>query len=889
MKLADRTVEIHSRGLDSTNQFTIAQTSKMFKILSDSLYSDKVMAVIRELSTNAYDAHIAAGNKNPFKISLPTQASPSFTVRDYGTGLSQKDMEELYTTYGASNKNDSNDFVGCLGLGSKSPFAYTKSFSTTSYHNGKKYSYIAAMDESGVPSLNLFGITDTSEPNGLEISFAVKQHDFHEFTIKSKRIFHYFKMKPIIDGGTDDSISDHSYSHTNVVIDGEGWRIGRVSSNNNQYPSAYNGPGSGLVAIMGNIAYPIDANKIVGEEKDIDNDNIQRWNRAFKKADVDNWKHLVREILGSGLYLEIHFGIGELEMDVSREGLQYTKQVIKTLKEKTQHIYLSLKEDMSKKLESCTNLVDAYTTYYNLSDLAGGWTAGASWTDPDGIVHELSSGKDLEYKFKKNKQLYVFNWRTAGYRSRRMIYLTDKIHHETLQGKPAYYWSSEKKSGKMVFFRCDVKGAETAKKIVTKYCNQNDCFAYLMIDSDTPEDSTEGFENLIKHIGGETNVVNVSTYRSLLSTGTRKSRGSSGTISKDEIFAIKNLGADKECKALGGNDINDSYLLNELSDDLMSYIEDEENEIIYVPILRYGSVAGYPKINKIVSLAQNDKTVLGTKLFNDQKIFAIKQNAVEKLKKDGVNLVSFNDWFQKCATKMLNKLNDQVSIYKNIIEYCGTQYGSKEGRSDNYYYSTASSDSQIMYHIINLFGLDYDKYISNKVMCETIDQWLLIEFFAVTIHRVTFDIPRLNKDEYFAKIATILARYNLNGIDPDKIRESHISLNSMNSTLNNLYDDEQNTNPITESLNKTSTVGSVVDNLPKMSDIRKTLKVEVDKSPILKYIVGSNANDGNIRRISSSNPLKTFDDSYRSKGDWYTNLGGEAGVVTFRQTLGNLI
>jgi hypothetical protein len=111
----------------------------------------------------------------------------------------------------------------------------------------------------------------------------------------------------------------------------------------------------------------------------------------------------------------------------------------------------------------------------------------------------------------------------------------------------------------------------------------------------------------------------------------------------------------------------------------------------------------------------------------------------------------------------------------------------------------------------------------------------------------------------------------------------------MNSTLNNLYDDEQNTNPITESLNKTSTAGSVVDNLPKMSDIRKTLKVEVDKSPILKYIVGSNANDGNIRRISSSNPLKTFDDSYRSKGDWYTNLGGETGVVTFRQTLGNLI
>ena len=94
MKLADRTVEIHSNGVDAANQFSIAQTSKMFKILSDSLYSDKVMAVIRELSTNANDAHVASGNKNPFKVSLPTQANPNFTVRDYGTGLSQEDMED---------------------------------------------------------------------------------------------------------------------------------------------------------------------------------------------------------------------------------------------------------------------------------------------------------------------------------------------------------------------------------------------------------------------------------------------------------------------------------------------------------------------------------------------------------------------------------------------------------------------------------------------------------------------------------------------------------------------------------------------------------------------------------------------------------------------------
>ena len=875
MKLADRTVEIHSRGLDSSNQFTIAQTSKMFKILSDSLYSDKVMAVIRELSTNAYDAHVAAGNKNPFKVILPTQADPAFTVRDYGTGLSQKDMEELYTTYGASNKNDSNDFVGCLGLGSKSPFAYTKSFSTTSYYNGKAYNYIAAMDEGGVPSLNLFGVTETNEPNGLEISFAVKQYDFTEFSNKSKRIFHYFKMKPIIEGGVCDTLQDHSYSHTNTVIEGKGWKIGRVSPNHYQYPSHHHGPGSGVVAIMGNIAYPVDASKIIGDEKETNsNDAIQRWNRAFKKADVDNWKNLVREILNSGLYLEIQFGIGELEMDVSREGLQYTKNVINVLRERTQEIYLTLKEDMSKKLEACTNLVDAYQTYYNLSDLAGGWTAGASWTDADGKTHELTSGKDLEYTFKKSKQLYAFNFRSAGYRSRRMVYLTDKIHHQTIQGVGESYWSGVKKSGKMAFFRCDVKGAETAKKIVTKYCNSNNCFAYLMIDSDNPEDSSEGFDKLIKDIGGESNILNVSDYRSLLSGGTRKSRGSTGTISKDEIFAICDLGTDKNCQSLGGNELNDSHYLRELSNDLIEYIEDEDNEIVYVPILRYGSIDGYPEINRIVSLSQNADTSLGKNLFDSQKIFAIKQSAVDKLKKQGINLVNFNEWFKKWADKIVHKLIDKVAVYGDIIGYVTDEFNCQDKTFGDgyYYYHCKYSDRKIVYHIFNLFGLDYRKHIQNSDFCDALDQWLMMEFFSVTIHRDRFDISRFKKEDYYAHIATILNKYGMNGIDPSQIKDSHTDLKRVKYVLDSLYGGD---NPITVSKENTKMSSDIIAQMPKMNDIRKNLKEGVDSNPILKYIVGTVDVDGELRKLSGSNPIKVHQNSYNGLPVWFTNISDD--------------
>ena len=52
--------------------------------------------------------------------------------------------------------------------------------------------------------------------------------------------------------------------------------------------------------------------------------------------------------------------------------------------------------------------------------------------------HDINSGDDLEYKFGANKNLYAINFRTAGYRSRRMVYLTNHIHLATLSGKGDY-------------------------------------------------------------------------------------------------------------------------------------------------------------------------------------------------------------------------------------------------------------------------------------------------------------------------------------------------------------------------------------------------------------------------------------------------------------------
>ena len=152
MIVRDEKLPVETAGMTVARTFQIKPSRKAFEILSSGLYSDKVRAVIRELSTNAADAHVAAGKPDvQFEVHLPNHFEPYFAVKDYGTGLSEKAIYELYTTYFASDKTDSNEFTGALGLGSKSPFCYTDSFTVTSRHNGVLLVFNCHLNADGIP------------------------------------------------------------------------------------------------------------------------------------------------------------------------------------------------------------------------------------------------------------------------------------------------------------------------------------------------------------------------------------------------------------------------------------------------------------------------------------------------------------------------------------------------------------------------------------------------------------------------------------------------------------------------------------------------------------------------------------------------------------------
>lgn len=166
--------------------FSIQASPVAFDILSSRLYSNTTLAIVRELLSNAYDAMAEAHTLNTKKIEVhfPDIIEPKFTIRDYGNGLSENEIFNLYTTFFQSTKRDSNEFTGCYGLGSKSPFAYCDSFMVESYQDGIAKKYLMAKIE-GYPKVTKLEEKPTENANGLEVTVPVADNDrgfFNEFS-----------------------------------------------------------------------------------------------------------------------------------------------------------------------------------------------------------------------------------------------------------------------------------------------------------------------------------------------------------------------------------------------------------------------------------------------------------------------------------------------------------------------------------------------------------------------------------------------------------------------------------------------------------------------------------------------------------------------------------
>lgn len=307
MKIEQQNKTVTRSGVARETSFNIAVTAQAVDILSSKIYTDPIMAIVRELSTNARDAQVDAGNKDrQFDVHLPNSMNPFFAIRDYGTGLSPQDLETVYTTYFQSTRNDSDEFTGAFGLGSKSPFAYTDMFTVTSFYEGKKYTYSAFKGEKGIPNIALLNEEDTTEHNGLEIRIEVKRNDFADFVSKAKFVYQFFDVRPNVSGAKIEYNED-------IVLEEKGvYQVYRGNRWNSFLPGRVN-------IVMGNVCYEASHNRIT-------------------------------DPIGYGYSLVIFAEIGECDISASREEIYYSDKTIETVEQKIENAVERISQNVLNKV-----------------------------------------------------------------------------------------------------------------------------------------------------------------------------------------------------------------------------------------------------------------------------------------------------------------------------------------------------------------------------------------------------------------------------------------------------------------------------------------------------------------------------------------------------------
>ncbi len=329
MAIIELNRQVETTGLSNSTSFTISENStKIFSLLSVALYKDKERSVLTELSSNAIDAHKLVGKENePIKVILPSKLSPELRIRDYGPGLSEENVIKFLTTYGESSKQTSDDFIGGFGIGSKSPASVTDSWTINSFNDGKHKQYLVHITSNGVPKLTKI-VEKSTDETGIEVIIPVKQHDINQWHQAAITTYKFYPVKPIIPNVTF-SKNEVLYETSSFIVFKEYFSAPSLLINHRQYF--------------------IDYNKI-------------------DKSFVDPQHRSILDLIVTSRRIVMTFNIGELDLSLSREDLQYTKKTILSIQKKLESAIEDFKILTKNKLSSAKDKFEFAQMSYNFFD-----------------------------------------------------------------------------------------------------------------------------------------------------------------------------------------------------------------------------------------------------------------------------------------------------------------------------------------------------------------------------------------------------------------------------------------------------------------------------------------------------------------------------------------
>lgn len=364
------------------NQMSVILNEKAYATLSDTLYSNKERSTAREYITNAWDSHIDAGKEDvAFQVHCPTDLEPWFSVRDFGTGLDKDQVESIFATYFLSTKEDTNDTNGCYGLGSKSAFSVSNTFTVTSIKNGIKTTHSFYKDSNGFPTSRLMFESKTGESNGVEVKVPVSSKSLRKWQREISRLICCF---PKVDCNID---KDSTYEK--MLSDLEKEKYGVVDLDPYQ---------SKQEILMGNVLYPLeDISKFVKNK---------RLREKVSKSLKDS--HII-----------LKAGLGELNIPPSRESISMDEYTVRKLTKIVNKFIIEYIRGIEEQLEDIN-----WSSYYSVRNTLKG-TPLWEHLSP----HIYFSGARLYYlehtwenSHGRKVEIIPFDFRIRGYRKGIMGY-----------------------------------------------------------------------------------------------------------------------------------------------------------------------------------------------------------------------------------------------------------------------------------------------------------------------------------------------------------------------------------------------------------------------------------------------------------------------------------
>lgn len=336
MKIEHKEAEVTSnvpQAKKKTMTINVDGMPHIMKTLTN-LYRDPQMAVIREYFTNGVDAHIEAKNPAPVEVTLPTWDDPVYTVKDQGVGMSEWDIQNIYSEYGASTKRDSNDQNGAFGLGCKSAFTITNQFTVISVKNSMKTVTLFSRSPAGSYESNVITKVETDEPNGTTVKIPVKE-DLTLFNQKAWEFFGFAAPGTALVNGKEP---------TTAFKDGR--RITDEATGLDIYLKPKS-EGQSFI-LMGTVPYELTSAELTTA--------LQRMDYTASRAFVRMVKYFT-------------VPIGSVDLTPNREGLMFTEKTNKVIDDHLHYIMNDLKDLAKEEIDETKTLDEFFEVHARWNEI----------------------------------------------------------------------------------------------------------------------------------------------------------------------------------------------------------------------------------------------------------------------------------------------------------------------------------------------------------------------------------------------------------------------------------------------------------------------------------------------------------------------------------------